>query len=195
MNVVLTIRELGVLHRDIKDENILIDLKTNQIKLIDFGAGAFIDSTTTTTTTSTRVKLKDFHGTRVYSPPEWIRHQQYDGERAAVWSLGVLLFNMIYGDIPFEEDVDILQCRLYAKRHNLIKLNAFGCGTMRHVDELIKSCLTVNECERIKLDDILEHRWLNDDQNNNNNNTNQNLSQTPSTSTTTNSQPMSISSS
>lgn len=172
MNVVLTIRELGVLHRDIKDENILIDLSTNQIKLIDFGAGAFIErsssksrattsssSSSTTTTSTCSTKFKEFHGTRVYSPPEWIRYQQYDGEHAAVWSLGVLLFNMIYGDIPFEEDIDILQCRLYAKRHNLVKLSAFSCAS-RDVDDLIKSCLTVNECERLKLDDILAHRWL-----------------------------------
>lgn len=153
VNVVLRIKNLGVLHRDIKDENILIDMNTNQIKLIDFGAGAFIDPST-----KHQPKLKDFHGTRVYSPPEWIRHQQYYGDRAAVWSLGVLLFNMIYGDIPFEEDQDIVQCRLYAKRANLIKLSSTSC--QRDVDDLIKSCLTVNECERICLDEILNHKWL-----------------------------------
>jgi serine/threonine protein kinase len=47
------ILKLGVLHRDIKDENILIDLTTNQIKLIDFGAGTFVNET---------VNFSDFHG-------------------------------------------------------------------------------------------------------------------------------------
>jgi hypothetical protein len=49
----LAILQLGVLHRDIKDENILVDLSTNQVKLIDFGAGTFVNETT---------NFNDFHG-------------------------------------------------------------------------------------------------------------------------------------
>jgi hypothetical protein len=49
----MAILQLGVLHRDIKDENILIDLTTNQVKLIDFGAGTFVNETT---------NFSDFHG-------------------------------------------------------------------------------------------------------------------------------------
>lgn len=166
VNVVLSINKLGVLHRDIKDENILIDLSSNQVKLIDFGAGTFVNPSR-----KHQQKLHDFHGTRVYSPPEWIRSQQYYGDRAAVWSLGVLLFNMIYGDIPFEEDFDILNCRLYSKR-NILKFDVLN----RDVDDLIKSCLTINEAERIKLDHLLDHKWFK------NNNT------TTSTTTTTTAQ-------
>ncbi|CAF0764006.1 unnamed protein product [Brachionus calyciflorus] len=158
VETVLAIKNLGVLHRDIKDENILIDLKTNQVKLIDFGAGTF-------TNTQKSSKYTEFYGTRVYSPPEWLVNKSYHGDRAAVWSLGVLLFNMIYGDIPWEEDDDILNCRLTTKKNlfthdtNRSELGLFNFN--KDVDNLIQSCLKINENERIKLEDILNHKWFN----------------------------------
>lgn len=156
VETVLSIHKLGVIHRDLKDENILVNLRNGQLKLIDFGAGAFL--------TEQNQLFTDFHGTRVYSPPEWILTQRYYGEHATVWSLGVLLFNMIYGDIPWEEDADIINCRLDLKN----KPSSWSQGYFRpdldhqnrDVDDLIRLCLKLNHFERVKLDEILQHKWF-----------------------------------
>ncbi|RMC03971.1 hypothetical protein DUI87_19308 [Hirundo rustica rustica] len=87
----------GVLHRDIKPGNILVDLATGQAKLIDFGCGTYLQDTAYT----------HFAGTPSYSPPEWTHFGWYYGKPATIWSLGILLHQMVCGEHPFRRGQNI----------------------------------------------------------------------------------------
>ena len=141
VSTVIACHRRGVTHRDIKDENVLLDLNTGRLSLIDFGSGAFVQTEA----------FQDFDGTRVYSPPEWITQGQYYYGPATVWSIGVLLYDMVCGDIPFERDEEICAADL-----NWRKEISADCV------DLIKCCLTVDQNSRISLENILSHPWMED---------------------------------
>merc|ERR1711872_141982 len=141
VDTVITCHQRGIMHRDIKDENILIDLNTFKIKLIDFGSGGFIENQV----------YHEFQGTRVYSPPEWIRDRCYRPEGLTVWSLGITLYDMLCGDVPFECDQEITQAKLTWFPQLRLSTEAM---------DLVQACLTINPENRINLKEIQNHPWL-----------------------------------
>ena len=98
----------------------------------------------------------------MYSPPEWILFKRYKGDSASVWSLGILLFNMVYGDIPFENDAEIIKCELNFERFQRVntKKSYKKIAVQEECNNLIRRCLQLNAAERIDLEEILEHQWL-----------------------------------
>jgi serine/threonine protein kinase len=138
--------ERKVLHRDLKDENVVIDLITGETRLIDFGAATLLKKT----------RYHDFQGTRLYTGPEWFLHNIYLGKEAAVWSLGVLLYNMVNGRLPFQNEKHICTAHLLGPL-------PFYAEVSESLHDLIRKCLTFDPFSRMPLDDILQHEWFKND--------------------------------
>ena len=139
-------QERGVLHGDVKDENVLVEENSNgevRARLIDLGSGSWFSSEV----------YSNYEGTRVYAPPEWVACRRYKGEALTVWSLGILLYDMLCGDIPFETDTEILEGRL-------VWWEELGLSSL--AKELITKCLARDQAVRLSLDQVLAHPWLKD---------------------------------
>ncbi|KAL6456606.1 hypothetical protein MHYP_G00351500 [Metynnis hypsauchen] len=124
----------GVLHQDIKGENLLINTDTLEVKLIDFGCGDLIK-----TTEYDRCK-----GTVPYYPAEFSAKRKHHAEPATVWSLGVLLFRMVCGYLP-SADKGIWN---------------FKDGLSKECCNLIGWSLELIPSSRPSLQQFMRHKWF-----------------------------------
>jgi serine/threonine protein kinase len=89
-----------IVHRDIKDENVVLD-DAGGLRLIDFGSAAYLKNGR---------KYETFVGTLDYAAPEVLKGQTYSGKPQDVWALGILLFTLVYRENPFY-DIDEIMSR------------------------------------------------------------------------------------
>lgn len=97
VGAVVYVHNMSCVHRDLKLENILLD-KNENVKLCDFGFTREYEGKAS--------YLQTFCGTVCYSAPEMLRGEKYAGEKVDVWSLGVILYALLAGELPFDDDDD-----------------------------------------------------------------------------------------
>mmetsp|Transcript_7792 Transcript_7792/g.11557 ORF Transcript_7792/g.11557 Transcript_7792/m.11557 type:complete len:1031 (-) Transcript_7792:14-3106(-) len=142
----------GVAHRDIKPENILLT-PDRCVKLGDFGESKITDLFEGDQITGTA-------GTPVYQSPQIaMGYETYSGFAADVWSAGVTLFQMLTGKLPFTA-CNTSEC------YELIEKGEYDDSKIasKEVRELISLMLTVDEEDRIQIDEIMDHPWFTNDQ-------------------------------
>ena len=140
------IHSRGIVHRDIKLENILLDLNSI-IKICDFGVGKLIKPNTI---------LKDQCGTPVYMAPEILKGNGYKGFPVDVWSAGVALYIMLSGTLPFNKDKD------HDLEYSILNNNIKEIKDISDEgNNLLKNILEKDPNKRYTCNQILEHPWLN----------------------------------
>ncbi|KAG4095780.1 kinase-like protein [Neocallimastix lanati (nom. inval.)] len=132
----------NIVHRDIKDENVLINYETKEIQLIDFGSSTFYEQDK---------KLSNFVGSYVFAAPEIIQGLTYEGPPQDIWSLGILLYTMIYKNTPFNDYYEILRGKM-----------KFPSGISKECQELILWMTNRDISKRPTIDDVLSHPWINE---------------------------------
>ncbi|XP_073514653.1 serine/threonine-protein kinase MARK2 isoform X8 [Phyllobates terribilis] len=135
-----------IVHRDLKAENLLLDSDMN-IKIADFG---FSNEFTFGN------KLDTFCGSPPYAAPELFQGKKYDGPEVDVWSLGVILYTLVSGSLPFDgQNLKELRERVLRGKYRIPFYMSTDC------ENLLKKFLILNPSKRGTLEQIMRDRWMN----------------------------------
>ena len=146
IGVIEYLNVMGISHRDIKPENILLDKDKNNIKVIDFGLSNYCQGKTL---------LHSSCGSPCYASPEMLSGEPYQGITTDLWSSGIVLYSMLVGSLPFDEQE--LQ-----KLYEQIKIGKFFLPSTLSLEaiDFLKRILMVDPKKRIGLNEIKNHAWF-----------------------------------
>ncbi|KAK0056909.1 MAP/microtubule affinity-regulating kinase 3 [Biomphalaria pfeifferi] len=135
-----------IVHRDLKAENLLLDGDMN-IKIADYGfSNEFTPGN----------KLDTFCGSPPYAAPELFQGKKYDGPEVDVWSLGVILYTLVSGSLPFDgQNLKELRERVLRGKYRIPFYMSTDC------ENLLKKFLVLNPLKRASLETIMKDRWIN----------------------------------
>mmetsp|Transcript_19109 Transcript_19109/g.22031 ORF Transcript_19109/g.22031 Transcript_19109/m.22031 type:complete len:786 (-) Transcript_19109:37-2394(-) len=145
------LHSFGIAHRDLKPENILMtdDTDDAQPKLVDFGLSKIVGPSE---------KCNDPFGTLSYVAPEVLLQKPYD-KSVDLWSLGVIIYLLLSGTLPFDDDDD----REIARQtiHDEVDFSYHVWKKVgSEVKTMIKKLLDKDKDKRMKLEEVLQHPWL-----------------------------------
>ena len=146
INGIEYIHSKGVAHRDLKPENLLIG-KKKILKIIDFGLSNFYDGSK---------RLETPCGSPCYASPEMVKGRKYDGFNIDIWAIGIILFAMLCGYLPFEDDEndnDILFSQIIK---NKIEYPSFLSELSL---DILKKILVSDPLKRINIEEIKKHEF------------------------------------
>ena len=150
-NGVKYLHKYGIVHRDLKPENIMIIKQNNFdiIKIMDFGLSKIV---------SPQEKMIDGYGTLSYVSPEVLLRTPYNKE-VDIWSLGIILFYMLCGHLPFKGDNQSDIADKIVNDNLEFDENEWK-NMSKDVKKLIAGCLVKEPEERITIEEFLNHAWF-----------------------------------
>ena len=149
------LHDRNIVHRDIKPENILLNREGTVPKISDFGLARFSGQQNANPS-----NMKTYCGTPHYFAPEMFKLQRHEvqgyGPEVDCWSLGVILYVLLSARPPFSDDDLAAQVEEGSYDFDCPEFSAVS----EEAKDLIKSCMSVDPEKRLKIDQILTHRWF-----------------------------------